>query len=75
MSYGGVKTNKNRGRRVYHRMSTFTPDQQSFMNYLIQRGFKGTLKVFEEEIRLHEGAELRQSSLRDFLNKTTVTVS
>lgn len=56
-------------------MSTFTPDQQSFMNYLIQRGFKGTLKVFEEEIRLHEGAELRQSSLRDFLNKTTVTVS
>lgn len=36
--------------RVYHRFSTFTPDQLSFINYLTQRGYINTLKVFQDEI-------------------------
>jgi hypothetical protein len=34
--------------RVYHRVSTFTPDQLAFVNYLKQRGYNQTLKLFEE---------------------------
>lgn len=41
---------KNSGncQRKYHRMSTFTPDQQAFVNYLIQRGYDLTLKTFQQ---------------------------
>ena len=45
-------TNKanHRQHRKYHRVSTFTPDQQTFINYLMQRGYDLTLKAFQEEI-------------------------
>lgn len=36
--------------RKYHRISTFTPDQQTFINYLLQRRYDLTLKIFQEEI-------------------------
>lgn len=36
--------------RKYHRISTFTPDQQAFVNYLMQRGYDLTLKAFQQEI-------------------------
>lgn len=45
-----VKTSKSNRHRVYHRMSTYTPDQQSFLNFLNQRGYIATLKVFQQEI-------------------------
>lgn len=36
--------------RKYHRISTFTPDQQVFVNYLMSRGYDLTLKTFQQEI-------------------------
>lgn len=44
-----IKPLKN-DHRKYHRVSTFTPDQQAFIKYLINRGYDLTLKVFQEEI-------------------------
>lgn len=41
---------KHKNHRKYHRISTFTPDQQTFINYLMQRGYDLTLKAFQEEI-------------------------
>lgn len=39
--------------RKYHRISTFTPDQQVFVNYLMSRGYDITLKTFQQEIEDH----------------------
>lgn len=47
----GKNNQKTKQHRVYHRVSTFTPDQQAFISYLMQRGYGSTLKVFQEELQ------------------------
>jgi hypothetical protein len=36
--------------RVYHRAIKHTPDEQTFINYLSQRGYTATLRTFQQEI-------------------------
>lgn len=43
-------TGKGKQHRKYHRVSTYSPDQQAIVKYLMQRGYDVTLKMFQEEI-------------------------